>query len=246
MNRVFEEALPFVFYCINSRKLRESADYLARHGSSELEAEYLQLDNDQLSDRLKEEHARGVSIDEKTAKLTLTFSMAIALISSVGSYFVDSLEGSVALSGTVSIANVAAIYALMSGLISVRALTTLPTYGYGTTFSAKAVDKLVVARSLMAQEKVNALRHVRNEAAYQCLRNSLCCLVLAVALLCVEPWIDQVVPDKRVPRGRWLPSNNTLQVSIDSLPTFSPLKLLLPRTPLSFGVNVQQAGSRLE
>lgn len=225
MTRVLEELIPFVFYWLNSRKLRAQADHLAEHGSSELEAEYLQLDKGQLSARLKKEHTRGVSIDEKTAKLTLTFSIAIALTSSVGSYFVDSLEGSVALSGIVAIANVAAIFALVSGLISVRALTTLPTYGYGTSFVAKATDELVVARSLMAQEKINALRQVRNEAAYQCLRNSLCCLVIAVALLCVEPWLGQIVPEKKVPRGRWAPSNNTLQVTFDPLRPFAAAKV---------------------
>ena len=170
MIRLLEELFPFVSYWLNSRKLLAKAAQLVEQGDAELEAEYLQLDDEQLSARLTEEHTRGVSIDEKTAKLTLTFSIAIALTSSVGSYFLDSLEGSVALSAIVVLTEVGAIFALISGLVSVRALTTLPTYGYGTSFTAKAADKNLVARSLMAQEKINALRQVRNEAAYQCLR----------------------------------------------------------------------------
>lgn len=221
MIRLFEELLPFASYWLNSRKLLAKAAELAEQGDGELEAEYLQLDYEQLSARLTEEHTRGVSIDEKTAKLTLTFSIAIALMSSVGSYFLDSLEGSVVLSAVVVLTEVGAIFALISGLVSVRALTTLPTYGYGTSYTAKATDKLLVARSLMAQEKINALRQVRNEAAYQSLRNALFCLMIAVALLCVEPWLEELVQEKRVPRGRWSPSNNTLQATFEPLSTLA-------------------------
>lgn len=116
----------------------------------------------------------------------------------------------------VLLTEIGAIFALLSGLIAVRALTTLPTYGYGTSFTAKAADKLVVARALMAQEIINTLRQVRNEAAYQCLRNALCCLVIAVTLLCAEPWLAELVKDERVPKGRWAPSSSALRLVLDA------------------------------
>ncbi len=123
-----------------------------------------------------------------------------------------------------ALTEVAAIFALISGLIAVRALTTLPAYGYGTNFASVSGDPLAVARALLAQEKINSLRHVRNEAAYQCLRNSLICLIFAVALLSIEPWLGKLVPEQRDPRGRWAPSNKSLQVTFDPLPIFAVAK----------------------
>lgn len=183
VNRVLEELFPFAAYCANARRLRRTADQLVGSGNANRETEYQALGLENLRTRLDEEHARAVSIDEKTAKLTLTFSIAIALMSSVGSYFLDGLKGSSAIAVIVGLTQLAAVFALVSGLIAVRALTTLPTYGYGTKFALEAADLSVVSRALMAQEKINALRHVRNEAAYQCLRNSLICLVMAIVLL---------------------------------------------------------------
>lgn len=224
VNRILEELFPFATYWANARKLRRKSDELIDSGNAGLEAEYQVLGLDKLLTRLKEEHDRAIAIDEKTTKLTLTFSIAIALVSSIGSYFLDALEGSSALSAIVGLTQVAAIFALASGLIAVRALTTLPKYGYGTKFALEETNLVAVTRALMAQEKINVLRHVRNEAAYQCLRNALVCLVFAVILLCVEPWLGKLIPEQRVPRGRWAPSNNTLQVTFDPLRTFAVAK----------------------
>lgn len=90
MSRFFEELFPFASYWLGSRKFLAKAARLMEHGNAKLDAEYLELDDCQLSARLTEEHVRGVSIDEKTAKLTLTFSIAIALTSSVSSFFIES------------------------------------------------------------------------------------------------------------------------------------------------------------
>lgn len=213
VNQIFEELFPFVAYWVNARKLRRSADRLIDSGDARLEAEYQPLGVDKLRARLGEEHARGAAIDEKTTKLTLTFSIAIALMSSVGSYFLGASEGSVAFSAIVGLTELAAIFALVSGLIAVRALTTLPAYGYGTKFALEETNLEVLTRALIAQEKINALRHIRNEAAYQCLRNSLVCLVVAVALLTVNPWLGKLMSEENAIRGRCSPSNNELQVS---------------------------------
>ena len=58
---------------------------------------------------------------------------------------------------------------------SICALRTLPSYGYGTRFLLdQSVDPpQILADALARQETMNVVRHLRNEAAYQAMRNGL-------------------------------------------------------------------------
>ncbi len=133
--------------------------------------------------RLREEHDRAREIDEKTTKFTLSFSIAFSALGALGVL--------VAKQGSVTGVNdlltlvfgVSIAYAIIGGLIALGALTTLPKYGYGTDYEVAAMkSKRVKARTLAGQEIMNTVRHLRNEAAYQCLRNGLLCLLLGVLL----------------------------------------------------------------
>jgi len=59
----------------------------------------------------------------------------------------------------------------------------LAVYGYGTQHALrqKSGGVLYLSQALYAQEKMNVVRHLRNEAAYQSLRNGF--LVLLVVLI---------------------------------------------------------------
>jgi len=80
------------------------------------------------------------------------------------------------------------LYTIIGGIIALGALKTLPTYGYGTNFIIKSKDDVnVKIAALAAQEKVNTARHLRNEAAYQCLRNGFIILIIPVIFFIIAP-----------------------------------------------------------
>ena len=151
---------------------------------------YEQLDDTSLGERIREEHDRAIQIDEKTTKFTLSFSIAFSVIGAIGVLIArQSSNGNLnhVLAGLLAIAT---SYTIVGGLIALGSLRTLPKYGYGTEYRLsdghKRPDqnnKKVKVEALAAQEIVNTVRHLRNEAAYQCLRNGLICLVLSIPLI---------------------------------------------------------------
>lgn len=75
-------------------------------------------------------------------------------------------------------------YVLSAGFVALGALRTLPSYGYGTRFLLQQEDNApsTVADALARQELMNNIRHLRNETAYQALRNGLILLFVAILL----------------------------------------------------------------
>ena len=75
------------------------------------------------------------------------------------------------------------LYVLLAGFVALGALRTLPSYGYGTQFLLpQKDDQKVLAEALARQETMNIIRHLRNETAYQALRNGFW-LLLFVGIL---------------------------------------------------------------
>ena len=67
-------------------------------------------------------------------------------------------------------------YLLVASYMALGALRTLPKYGYGTEFILKksqgsTQEVEILADALARQECMNIIRHLRNETAYQALRN---------------------------------------------------------------------------
>ena len=75
-------------------------------------------------------------------------------------------------------------YVIASGYIALGALKTLPSYGFGTSILLVKPKQLqqVLAESLARVESINLVRHLRNEAAYQSLRNGFILLFSAAAV----------------------------------------------------------------
>ena len=185
---LFEEVLPFCTYSKYRAKLL--ADAVNTYGASCKEnktlSSYHALDVDIINTRIKEEHDRAKYIDEKTVKFTLTTTIALALLSSTSTFLLQKVTQGVFLSISISLSGLSVLYLLIGGLISLEALTTLPTYGYSTDFRVKAKDyQDIVFNALAAQEKINAVRQVRNEAAFQCIRNGLLLLMISFAVTLV-------------------------------------------------------------
>lgn len=188
MNRILEEVLPFCAYSKYRSKLL--ADAVKTYGESCKEndtlSSYHALDVDIINTRIKEEHDRAKFIDEKTVKFTLTTTIALALLSSTNTFLLQKVTQGVFLSISISLSGLSVLYLLVGGLISLEALRTMPTYGFSTDFRVRVKGyQDIVYNALAAQEKVNAVRQVRNEAAYQCIRNGLLLLIISFSVTLV-------------------------------------------------------------
>ena len=192
MLRLLEEILPFiVYYCINRPKLIAAAkdSELVKDGGPL--SSYRDLEEGTIESRLKEEHDRARLIDEKTVKFTLTSSLALTLLSSTSTYILKTVPLGEYLPWPIALSGVSVLYMLIGGLISLEALITLPRYGYGTCFLIKAKnDRDIRIHALAAQEKVNDVRHCRNEAAFQCIRNGLLLLIVSFSITLAGLFFD--------------------------------------------------------
>jgi len=189
MRRFIEEILPFAFFYFRVKRiLDKAADPDIGNKDGEY-GKYHQLDTESLCERLKEEHERGKSIDEKTVKFTVSISIALTIFGSIGGYFSKALENGALKLLVSSASGFSVLYTIIGGILALGALKTLPTYGYGTDFVIKAKnDNKIGVSALAAQEKVNTARHLRNEAAYQCLRNGFIIILIPVVLFASAPY----------------------------------------------------------
>ncbi len=180
--RVVEEVFPFISFFINRKKIEKlisNNDELIEESKS-----YKALDADCLNDRIKEEHERGIKIDNKTYKFTLGLSISLTVLAAASGSFAKYLPSN-SLVEYISIAcGVSALYMLTAGVTALGALKTLPTYGYGTEhiINQKADGVPYLSQALFSQERMNNIRHLRNEAAYQSLRNGFILLFFALAI----------------------------------------------------------------
>ena len=181
-----EETLPFIYYFVRSRRLLrrccKKEDILKR---SEF-ADFTKLSVEQLKDRVNEERGRASAMDEKTFKLTLSLSVALTVLGSMGA-----LVSRVLFSATVEVVltilfGAGLFYVLAAGLTAVGALRTRKSYGYGTQFLLRLEQendaRVVLADALARQETMNVVRHLRNETAYQSLRNGLGMLFMGILI----------------------------------------------------------------
>lgn len=180
--RIFEEtfpALPFL------KKQKDILDKVRNDSEFSQKSErYKELDADCLSNRIKEEHARAVKIDEKTSKFTLGLSVSLTVLAAASGSFIKLIPNS-SFSTAISMScGLASIYMLAAGITALGALKTLATYGYGTEhlINQKKSGISYLAQALYAQERMNIIRQLRNEAAYQSLRNGFLLLLFALAL----------------------------------------------------------------
>lgn len=186
IQRALEEILPFIpFLARASRQRRrsESDDILE---CPEF-AVYGSLPEDQLEGRLREERKRAELLDEKTFKLTLSLSIGLTIVGSAAVPLVRALPGPSMQLIVGACVGLGLVYVLVAGFVALRALRTIRSYGYGTGFLLE-LSKLpqqdnrqaYLAAELARQETMNLVRHLRNETAYQALRNGLYLLFAAI------------------------------------------------------------------
>lgn len=180
--RIFEEVFPILFFLKNKnnilKRIRDGNDIASKS------ARYEELGFDSLNVRIKEEHERAIKIDEKTFKFTLGLSISLTVLAAASGSFVQFLPNS-SFSVYISIiCGISSIYMLTAGIIALGAIKTLATYGYGTDhlLNQKKFGDFYLAQALYAQERMNTIRQLRNESAYQSLRNGFLILFVALGL----------------------------------------------------------------
>lgn len=184
--RCAEELCPFPFCYANIRKsllLCDAHDLLGR----EPYEDYPSLPTESLAKRLKEEHLRATSLDEKTSKLTLSLSIALTALGLAVAFFRTSVSSEIMQGMLLSLIGRSVFYALGAGCVALGAFRTMRTYGYGTQFLLvqQSDPQAVLALNLARQEIMNTVRHIRNETAFQALRNGLLLLCVCVGVLMV-------------------------------------------------------------
>lgn len=188
VERVFEELFPFFYFYYISNKLLHKL----HTADPNTTIEYLKLTNNQIENRLKDEHDRAQKIDEKTSKFTLGLSVSLTIISTMASGVVNFLPKNNLNEVIAFIFGLSSLYMVTGGLLALGALKTLPKFGYGTHFEINKNSNTLVS-ALIGQEKVNILRHIRNELSFMSLRNGFLLIFISL-LLCAFVFYKQIVP----------------------------------------------------
>lgn len=196
LSRAAEELFIFPHYFRNVMRLQrrsESADILSRPEF----ANYSTLTADELDERLRQEHSRASMLDDKTFKLTISLSVGLTVLGSVAALVIKAVAQPLVHLLLAAIVCVALVYLLLAGFVALGALRTRRTYGYGTHFlllRRQSDAPNVAADALARQELVNTIRHLRNEAAYQALRNGLFLLFAGLLLFALAIGYQTLFP----------------------------------------------------
>jgi len=219
ISRIFEEVFPFFSYLCNRSFLKKQCACPDISGHKKLSPE-------QLTCRLDDEHQRASTIDEKTSKMTLSLSVVLTIFGLAIAFFTKSEFDGIVLIVLLTLVVLSLFYLIVAGCMALGALRTYPKYGYGTEFilkksqdSTREVE--ILAYALARQECMNTIRHLRNEGAYQALRNgfyllSVWILIFVVALggtMSEELNVDSSPPDSAALRINAMP--HCLQGHVD-------------------------------
>jgi hypothetical protein len=180
INLIMEEVFPFLAYRNNKTKLMSKLENTKIDSTLLSYDRYYSLPHDKLSERITEERQRAVAMDDKTFKLTLSLTIALTLLGTTMQVLAKDIANDVIKLTFQAEVLISILYILIGGLIALGALKTLPSYGYGTDFSIHSKSKRHLIEALVSQEIMNNVRHLRNEASYQCLRNGVVLLFVAI------------------------------------------------------------------
>ena len=188
--RFIEELFPFLSYLLYSRRQKRlsNSDTILNNAKY---MNYSKLPEDKIKERIKEEHQRVLAMDEKTSKLMFSFSLALTFLGATIAflkYAIFPMATQTRLSEIISfLVALGLFYCITAGLLAMGALRTAPLHGYGTPLLLKrGIDrKVALAKSLARQEIINSIRHLRNEAAFQSLRNGLLLFIATIIIFAI-------------------------------------------------------------
>ncbi|MCB5196916.1 hypothetical protein [Deefgea salmonis] len=177
---LFFISFPFVHLLgFEQRKKVDAEDFM-----SEKNLFYYELDNKILTERLKEEHTRSKTIDDKTSKFNLGLSLCLTAIGVIANTTTRSLPNSEIKPFIIALLSLSPIYMLIGGIVSLMAFKLMPTYGYGSIFEYRKSknERIEIIKALIGQENINLIKQVNNEIAYQCIRNGFIIFLIALII----------------------------------------------------------------
>jgi hypothetical protein len=171
--RLLEELFPFAFYHRRKHQKESSLDQTDfAHLGGPYERYFLLTDQDLLQ-RISEERQRATTLDEKTFKFTIAFTLGLAILGSSAFLNIPQIEPAVLKMALKATFGLAVIYLVFAGFLALGAIRVSMSFGYGTDFVIRNKEsRSVLVRALASQEVANIIRQLRNETAYQCLRNA--------------------------------------------------------------------------
>ncbi|KZM45004.1 hypothetical protein OA92_03870 [Marinomonas sp. SBI22] len=181
LKQLLSTLFPFIYlYGLEKRKLAEANDCLAEANSF-----FYDLDRSVVESRLKEEHLRSKLIDDKTSKFNLGLSLCLTIIGVAATTVAKLLPDHELKPLIIAFLSIASLFMLIGGLVSLSAFKLMPTYGYGSRFEylKSRNERVETTKALIGQENVNLIKQVRNEVAYQCLRNGFVSLFIALIVI---------------------------------------------------------------
>ncbi len=196
--QLVEEILPFLFFLKISRKLNTRSKLPEILRECEFQ-EYRHLSVPQLDQRLAEEHERAVALDVKTLQFTLFQSgaftilgLGLAAASSSNALLTRLTSSPSTPSWLMFLFLISVFHFFLGSCVALGALRTHPRYGFGTQYllmTQKPDSVTVRAESLARQETLNKVRHCRNEAVFQTVRNGLLLLILSILVSVITVYI---------------------------------------------------------
>ena len=161
---------------------------------------YDRLSVDELDRRLAEEHERAVALDDKTSKGTLFLSvgfsilgLGLTVISSSKWILLTTASSPIGSTWLILLFGASVIYFLTASWMALGALRTYPKFGFGTKYTLNLHDSdatALRAEQLARQETVNNLRHCRNEAVFQAVRNGFILLFVGILTILVAVYFS--------------------------------------------------------
>ena len=190
--RIAEELFPFAYYLRNSLRLKARSE-LPDIMQQESFRGHDRLSLKELDQRLAEEHERASLLDDKTLKVTLFLSagfsilgLGLTIAGSSSSLFTNTAEPQVGAILFTGLFGVSVVYFLLASWLALGAVRTYPRFGFGTQYllaRQHSNSTALVAEHLARQETLNVLRHCRNEAVFQTVRNGLILLLTGILTL---------------------------------------------------------------
>ncbi len=184
LSRLLEEVIPFGHYMVRKKRASclENSDRILEQPQY---TKYASIHEETLKLRLREEKARATAMDDKTFKLTLSLSVALTIVGFTSIDLAKHIPHATARICFAGLIIMAIFYFTASGFVALGAIRTRKAYGYGTDilFVNPKYIQTCCATWLAKAETQNYIRHLRNETAFQALRNGFLLLWAAAALI---------------------------------------------------------------
>ena len=126
LSRVLEELFPCAYYVARKNRLRHRSES-DRILDSEAFAEYNTLSPEKLRNRLNEERQRAHSMDEKTFKLTLSFSVGLTVLALATTSIAKTVPYEMVQAIVIALMAFGLTYVLIAGFVALGALRTFPS-----------------------------------------------------------------------------------------------------------------------